>query len=175
MKRIVTLVLAVVLGVTILAGCGGDKKTVKIPGGGSVTVDDNGKDGSFTVTDDKGNKSSFGTSTEIPDDFPKDVPLPDGAKLTGSIYGETDGKQGWTLTFESSKDVAAFAKAYRATLEDAGFNVDTFSVTGSGDGSTAVAGASNADWQVGVIGSSQEGKGNLVITVSPADSTSTSG
>lgn len=171
MKRIVTLVLAVVLGVTVLAACGGDdKKTVKVPGGGSVTVDDNGKDGSFTVTDDEGNKSSFGTSTEIPDDFPKDVPLPDDAKLTGSIYGETEGKQGWTLTFESSKDVAGFTKAYRATLEDAGFNVDTFSVMGSGDGGTAIAGASNANWQVSIVGSSQEGKGNLVISVTPATS-----
>ncbi len=140
MKRIATLLVAAALAVTTLAACGGgDKKTVKIPGGGSVSVDRDGKDGTVSFTDDEGNKSSFGASTEVPDDFPKDVPLPDDAKLTGSIFGETDGQQGWTLTFESTEDVAAFAKAYRATLEDAGFKVDSFSVMGSGEGGTAPA------------------------------------
>ncbi len=176
MKRSATLLIAAALALTTIAACGGgDKKTVKVPGGGSVTVDKGGNDGQVTFTDDKGNRSSFGASQEVPDDFPKAVPLPDDAKLTGSIFGESDGKSGWTLTYESSKDVADFAKAYRSSLEDAGFKVDSFSVMGSGADSAVMAGASNGDWQVSVMGSNTEGKGSLVLSVAPADTTSSTG
>jgi hypothetical protein len=87
--------LAVALGLTALfvlalfAACGGDgDKTVDIPGGGEVSL-----------------------SEDLPDEFPDDFPVYDGADLQGSYRGESEGVEGivatWT-TGDSVEDVASF-------------------------------------------------------------------
>lgn len=170
MKRILTLFVAAALAATALTACGGDdKKTVKVPGGGSVTVDKDGaEDGNLTITDEKGNKSSFGSGTEVPDDFPKaDVPLPDDAKLSGVVASENEGEKTWVLTFETSGSVADVAKTYRTTLEGAGFTFQTFQSMGSGSDVTVVATGTSDKWRVNITGGNHDGKSSLMVTVSP--------
>jgi hypothetical protein len=79
----------------VAAACGGDSKTVKIPGGGEVSVSD-----------------------KVPGDFPKDYPVYKGAKVTGSLTGSSKGITGTTVTWETGdsldKVTAFYADAFKS-------------------------------------------------------------
>jgi hypothetical protein len=62
----------------VAAACGGDSKTVKIPGGGEVS-----------------------SSDKIPDDFPDSFPKYGGAKVKGSVTGENQGISGTSVIWET--------------------------------------------------------------------------
>jgi hypothetical protein len=62
----------------VAAACGGDSKTVKIPGGGEVS-----------------------SSDKVPDDFPDSFPKYSGAKVKGSVTGENQGISGTSVIWET--------------------------------------------------------------------------
>lgn len=108
MIKLMYALLAFVATAAIAVGCGGDDdKKINIPG----------TDGDVTVSDD------------LPDDFPKSIPIYDDADFQGSISGETEGIEGsvatWT-TGDSAEDVSAW---YEDKLKD----IDGWKVTSSGE------------------------------------------
>ena len=78
------------------ASCGGgDDDTIDVPGGGEINVNEG-----------------------VPDDFPEDFPIYDGADSKGGYSGEQDGVQGFYAVWEtgdSAEDVIAF---YESEFED---------------------------------------------------------
>ncbi len=79
MRRYIGLLVPLVLsGAAFATACGGDSKTVTIPGGGQVS-----------------------TSNKIPSDFPSDFPVYSGAKVVGSVKGDQKGQQGFYVTWET--------------------------------------------------------------------------
>lgn len=82
------------LGAAFAAACGGDSKTVKIPGGGEVS-----------------------TSNKLPNDFPSDFPVYPGAKVVGSIKGDQKGLQGFFVTWETGDQVDKVTAFYKKEFE----------------------------------------------------------
>ena len=80
MRKYVRLTMPMLLLAAVVAvGCGGgSSKTVKIPGGGEVSV-----------------------SGKLPDNFPKDFPTYSGAKVTTSYSGKSQGISGTVVLWES--------------------------------------------------------------------------
>ncbi len=95
----------------LIVACGGDgKKTVDVPGGGEITVSD-----------------------DLPDNFPDDLPKYDGAKVLGSVTGESEGQEGTLVTFETDDDIDDVEAFYESELEDKGWkSVSTGSFGGAG-------------------------------------------
>lgn len=161
--------LAVAAGLA-LAGCGGSDtpsvsvddegkdRTVSVEGdGGSVTVEE-GKDGGITVEGEDGSTFSADTSGDLPDGWPKAVPV-----IAGTItfaQSSSDGSTGqlWSVTVDTEGSVTDVFDAAKADLEGAGFTAsaevstadgafasfsgngyDVQLTVGAGDGSTTVA------------------------------------
>jgi hypothetical protein len=85
------------------------------------------------ATDDAGNEVGVGTSAEVPDGFPSDIPLPEG-DLTVSAKSP-DG--GFTLQYQVEGTPTEAADAYAKTLTDAGFTVDRSASATEAGGFTA--------------------------------------
>jgi hypothetical protein len=122
-----------------LTACGGgDSKTVTGPDGEEVTI-----------------------GTDLPDSFPDDFPVYDGADLQGAIQGEQDGIEGivatWT-TGDSLDDVAAF---YDSEFEDGPWTV---TLEGSVSGSTYWA-VEHPDGKVGYISLAESDEVAIIATV----------
>jgi len=96
----------------VLVACGGDgKKTVDIPGGGKIEVSD-----------------------DLPGDFPDDFPKYDGAKVTGSITGSSEGQEGTVVTFETGDDIDDVQAFYEKEFEDGAWkSTSTGSFSGAGN------------------------------------------
>lgn len=88
------LVPLLVLGAAFAAACGGDSKTVKIPGGGEVS-----------------------TSNKLPSDFPSDFPVYGGAKVVGSVKGDQKGQLGFFVTWETGDQVDKVTDFYKKEFE----------------------------------------------------------
>jgi hypothetical protein len=101
--------LALALGV-VAAACGGDdKKTIDVPGGGEVEV-----------------------GGDIPDGFPDNFPVYDGADVTAGYRGEQEGNEGFFVSWETDDDLDDVQAFYEEELDKNGWELSgTFS---SGDG-----------------------------------------
>lgn len=125
---------------------------------GTTTVDASGQDGStLTVTDDKGQTSTFQATSGSVEDLPSWVPAYPGGTTLGSY--DTKGPEGrnaaFTVTTQDPPDqVIAF---YEAQLEGQGFSVqkNTYAENGKVGGGT-------------VTGKSSDDKHTLNVFVSPS-------
>lgn len=99
---------AVMVG--LACGGGGGKKTVDLGSGDEVTI-----------------------GTELPDNFPGDFPIYDGADLQGAVQGEQDGIEGIVATWTTGDDFDDVTNFYKDEF-DGGAWVTTTS--GSAGGST---------------------------------------
>ena len=118
-----------------LSGCGeaadqvaeeAVEQAIEGQGGGDVEIDADGE--SFSVEGEDGSEFSVG-SDELPDDFPTEVPIPEGATVESSSTVKTDGKAGWfvALTYADA-DAGDLADTSKSEMEDAGFEeTSTFS------------------------------------------------
>jgi hypothetical protein len=164
-RTIALLLLILALPAVALAGCGDDKaaekiaeKAIEADSGGDVDI----KDGEVSVTDDEGNKSTMTSSDELPDGFPKEVPLPDGAKIqSGTKVSTGDDGDTFVVTAavdDASKDVLAF---YKDELD--GFKTDMEIATDSGTSAQFT----NEDWNVLMGVSEEDGRNMLSLTITP--------
>lgn len=173
MRKAVAVGAVGVLGLVGLGACGGDGDSVSVERDGtSVEVDKDG--GSVKVESDDGDSEvSVGEGAKIPDDFPSDVPLPDGGKVGLAGQNEADGKQSFHVTYTvDPDDVDDVFSDYRDALENAGFDLgDSANIEGSG-GSFASLQATGKGWQVTAVklGSSGSEDGGISITVTEAES-----
>lgn len=114
-------------------------------------------DGAVKIETDEGSYSAGG-SAEIPDDFPSDVPLPDGSARLQATYADADG---WMLTFGADDMTDEACVTYLDVFPDAGFTEESrFSSPGTSTGIFT-----NDQHEVTV--SCGEAAMGIVLTVSP--------
>jgi hypothetical protein len=169
MRKVIAMAVVGVLGVVGLAACGGDDD-------GSVSVERDGtsvdvkKDGGkVTVKSKDGDGSvSVGDDAEVPDNFPDDVPLPEGGKVGLAAEGERDGKQYFSITYVVSEDDVDDAfSSYADALEDAGFDLGDRSSYSGGGGEFSSIQATSDDWEVvavKVAGGNDDGGISIQVT-----------
>lgn len=151
MRRFIGLLVPALLVVTLVAACGGDSKTVKIPGGGEVSV-----------------------SGKLPDNFPKDFPIYKGAKVQGSYTGKNEGVSGTVVTWETGDSIDKVKDFYSNA-----FQSGAWPVTSNGDlNGNAYWGGESSDGKTTfyTMVSTVDGKTNIIATVgdTPKDSSSSS-
>ena len=123
------------------------------------------EDGRTVISSDEGSMV-FGGS-EIPEDFPSEVPIPAGMTVDNtSSMSDADGAQTFSLGGTVEGDAAAFVEAYVSTLQAAGFTEQSRTTTSNGSFFTY----SGPAWTVnGIV--SDDGTGAYAqISVFPAGS-----
>lgn len=68
----------------------------------------NNKDGTTTIKSTDGS-TSYSTEQKLPDDFPKNIPLYSGQKITTSSKVKTDNETSWTVAAETKDGVSKTA------------------------------------------------------------------
>ena len=134
------LVPLLVLGAAFAAACGGDSKTVKIPGGGEVSVSD-----------------------KLPSSFPKDFPVYKGAKVQGSYSGKTSGVSGTVVTWQTGDSVDKVKEFYSNA-----FQSGAWPTTANGDSNGSVFwGGESSDGKTSfyTLISAADGKTTIIATV----------
>jgi hypothetical protein len=134
--------------------------TVTGDDGEVITGQDDG-DGGFSLEGESGN-FTVNQGSEIPAEWPEDVPRPVGLTITSSSV--IDSPQGANVTISGSiDDAAAFVAAYTSTLEAAGFATDS-----EYDSDGAVSALLSGDgWQVSVATNSIDGQNQGIIALFP--------
>lgn len=105
--------------------------------------------GTVNVTTTDGN-ASYGVGAKLHSTFPNSVPTPSNASVVTSYAGQENGKTTHAAIFTSYQSVSAVSNAYKAQLEQAGFNVQV-------SGSSNVNGAETTGYTAN--------KGNLTVNV----------
>lgn len=147
MVRIV-LVLACVLALLLVAGCGmiAQKAAEKgIEGATGGKVDISGDE--VTIKGEDGSSATISDDTQLPADFPSEVPLMDGGKLKAAVTGEDGGKKRWTLNYtypSTTQEVMAF---YTDALAKDGWKTSTSANVPNG----GMLGAENGTYKVELV------------------------
>lgn len=122
MRRIAALVvLAPALGLGSVA-CGGDEEMIETDAG-DVSVSRDGEDVHVTARDGQF-EGRFGKSAELPENFPDDVPIPEGATIVGAMTSREPGAEGTTLSIQSDGSADALLNAFRTDVDANGWTVD---------------------------------------------------
>lgn len=115
--------------------------------GGEADVDIDSESGQVDVQTEDGDMS-FGEGTELPDDFPSDIPLPADYELTSAMSTSTSGSEGWTIGGNLPNADGATFDDLVAEFTDAGWT-ETSKTTSETEGGTAsTAMFDNGTWQV---------------------------
>jgi len=88
------------------------------PGQGQVTI--SGKDGKVTYNAEGG---------KVPDDYPKDVPVPGNVKVVMSTSANANGQQGYSLILESADTTDNLTAFYKKGLADNGWTIESTTST----------------------------------------------
>lgn len=116
-----------VFSLGLMTGCGADviaeRATEKaLEGAADVDLDADG-DGGIKIETDEG---SLSVGQKLPDDFPDDVPLPEGEVLSGmSMAGK-----GWTVSLAVEGVPDDVAPEVKSMLESAGFEIEATTEAG---------------------------------------------
>ena len=166
--------LVLVAGATVLTACGdsaesGVEKLIEEQGGGDVDInsDDGGfsiqtEDGSMTVGGEDGGFSG-GATTELPDQWPSDIPAPDGLAIASAFVVSDTGSD--SISVSGTVDGEGFLDEYGSQLETAGFESKSeFSADG-----TANRMYSGDTWNVGISYAEDESGNQVTISVYAAD------
>jgi len=89
------------------------------PGQGQITI--SGKDGSKVSYNAEGGK--------VPDDYPKDVPVPSNVKVLMSTSANANGQQGYSLVLESADTTDNLTAFYKKGFVDNGWTVESTTST----------------------------------------------
>jgi hypothetical protein len=89
----------------------------ELNGEGSIDLDNN----SVTFTDENNGSVQFGENVSIPDNFPKEIPILDGAKVVGVAVTVDEGS--W-VSLTTDKTVDEVARWYDEQLLSAGWTVE---------------------------------------------------
>ncbi|HMU36364.1 MAG TPA: hypothetical protein P5108_10485 [Marmoricola sp.] len=148
------------IGLVLMSGCG--DITVKSPDGSDVKVKGDGS--KFEAQGEDGSKVQVGEDVELPDDFPKDIPLVDGQIQAVVTVADTGG---WNVTMKPTQgDAQAIWDAAADKFTKAGYakgNYGAFGPTRTGE-------FTNAKWKVGVSVITGDGTSILTYLVEPKTS-----
>lgn len=86
----------------------------------NVGVDANGDTGEITIQGEDG-EAVYRVVTEIPAEWPGDVPRPDGLVVEGGSFAQAEGETFMTLIGSPNGSAIDFTNAYGAAIEAAGF------------------------------------------------------
>lgn len=139
MTRRHTLALVGIVLALMAAACGGDDVSIDTPGA-NVDVGDDG----ITIEGPSGDVN-IGTS-EYPEGWPGDFPVPDGATPAYSIAAG-GGVSVWFATDQSADDVKAF---FNEALPAAGYTIDSQADFSADTGSYSVMSISGNGWTGGI-------------------------
>lgn len=125
MIRPLRVVGATLLVAALLSGCGAEEKmaektTEKILSQDGSDVDIDGE--KVTVKDKDGNAMSFGEGVELPDDFPADIPLPQGDYKISSVISQGEGMN-MMLALEDP-DIKSVEEHLKSSFIAAGYTVE---------------------------------------------------
>ena len=105
---------------TLLFACGGEEEIVEIDGG-KLTFE--AKDEGVRISGEKEGvgaiSGQFGDHAEIPDGFPKDVPIYPGTDVIGGMVAG----EGGMVTLQTSDDIEKVAAFYRENLAKEGWTL----------------------------------------------------
>jgi hypothetical protein len=123
---------------------------------GEVITGEADGDGGFTVEDSDGD-AVFSSSDEIPEQWPTDVPEPEGlSDVTGTYFSEGD-DQSIIITGTTSGDLRDIFESYTGELEDAGFDEEsTFTQGDDAASSTYVRGDQRISVSIQSLGDTAE-------------------
>ena len=143
---------------------------------GSMTIDE---DGNFVVTDENGEtitgsadadgesfnvesedgSFSAGATTELPEEWPGEIPQPSGLAITSATVIGSDGETAITVSGTVAGD--GFVESYAGALESAGFDEEsTFTSDGMINNVYA-----NDMWRVGVVYFGDESENQVTVSV----------
>jgi hypothetical protein len=129
---------------------------------GEVITGQGDDDGNFTVDGDDGT-FTMSQGGEIPEEWPSEIPQPDGVALSGSSVIDTGQGSGITLA-GSVDDADAFMAEYGGNLEGAGLS--KMSEYSNPDSAAAVYG--NDEWTMSIGASTFDDGVQVSITLYPA-------
>lgn len=153
-----------------LTACGGDDTaTVDLPGGGQAEVGQEG--GGITIEGPSGTVQIG--QAELPEGWPADFPLPEGAEPVYSMSADA-GLSAWFAAPQSTEDLKAF---FTDALPGAGYGIDSTTEFSDANGSYAVMSISGNGMQGAVyLGGSAAGAApgysgefSFWVTLAPAD------
>lgn len=147
---------------------------------GSFSIDE---DGSFSVTDEDGDETTgnididaeggeisiegedgdiqFGSGSEIPDEWPDDIPQPDGVTIQSAATFSEGDETSIILTGTADADPDEWTAAYGSQLEDAGFTQDSnFSA-----GGTVAASYIDESWNIDVTATAVGGSTAVSVSI----------
>ena len=139
---------------------------------GSVSISGVDDDGEFTIESEDGEtvfrsedgETVMSSGADLPDDFPGDVPIPDGLSVEFSQRMETPDGTVFSVIGMVPGDPAEVSADYVARLESAGF--DQVQLTTMPDG--AFFAYQNDTYEIGgTVGSDDEGMSAMSLTVNP--------
>ncbi len=128
---------------------------------GETVVGESDENGGFTV---EGEDGSFTMSQggEIPEEWPSDIPQPEGVSVTGSSVIDSGDASGITLA-GTVEDSASFMSDYGSDLEAAG--LEKSSEFTSGESMSAM--FANEAWTISIGASQFDGEHQVSITLFP--------
>lgn len=153
----------IIPAIMLLAGCANiaEKATEKaVENATGVKVDKQGD--SVKIKTDKGEAEFSASENKVPDDFPEAFPLYDGAKVTGSMKTEAEGKKNFTVTFETSDDKTQVANFFKESLPKNGYKIETTMEIGD----TVNLALKQGDTEVGGVTIAKDDKNKTTIIVS---------
>lgn len=126
--------------------------------GSVVTGNVDTETGDFSIESEDGSFSG-GATTELPDEWPSEIPEPDGLAITSAtVIGSNDEQ---AINVAGTVDGDGFVESYGSALQSAGFNEDsTFTADGSSSNMY-----SNDNWIVGVVDSGDQSENQINISV----------
>lgn len=130
--------------------------------GGDITVDTT--DGTF--------EQSFGEGASLPDDFPAEIPVPDGFTPFFSQSSSDDDGQGWSVSFLGDPGVSDAGADIQAAFESAGFVTEHESTTNAGGNETVSLVMTNDSWSVIISIGSSDGETSVSYFVSEVEADS---
>lgn len=174
MKAKLMPLLLMVMG-TVLSGCSlldkaAEKATEKATEAiieSETNADVDLSDDGFTVTDeDSGDTLSFGEDVSLPDDFPADVPIVDGAAIIAASSTSSRGEYSATLT---AQDFSATEEFYQEQLVEEGWIIDDTSTLTIGTQITTIT-ASKAGRALTVgLYQGEDDELSVILTVTSTD------
>ena len=126
--------------------------------GSVVTGNADSDTGEFVVESDDGSFSS-GSTTELPEEWPSEIPEPDALAIVSASVISSDTEQAVTVTGTAADE--RFVEDYGGVLESAGF--DEQSTFTSGDTINNV--YSNDQWTIGVIYFGESSDSQVTVSV----------
>jgi len=128
--------------------------------GSVVTGNIDAETGGVAIESEDGSFSS-GATTELPDEWPSEIPKPTGLAITTATVIGSDTEQAFTVTGTVAGDGAGFVESFASALVDAGFNEDS---TFTSDGTINNV-YSNANWTVSVAYYGEQTDNQATISV----------